>query len=728
MCAPVGHSSEELGGEILSGERMAWARDSFSARCSACHGPDGEADEPSMNLVDEEWIHGGSLQEIIGTITEGVDGTLMKPQKEKLTPEEIEVLARFVLILGDVDHAMAPESELEEATRLTDEITPHLPPAEAVPVPISDNFIDDYIFGKMERDGVPHANLCTDAEFMRRVYFDLWGRQPDINPGNPIKVVDQKIELPNLYTVEKFLADPDPDKRDKLIDYLLGLNHGYLPPGNGPDYVGPWIVERPFVSKWTWYYCDLFNLKKEGGMNAFEDYIYFFVRHNLPYDFFVRDMLTATTVTRELAGPAGFILLQVINGFRCADIMHEDTCDEVAIQATKMFLGVDIECVSCHDGMAHLEDINLWLSKRKRVELWRQAAFFGNLRIFRPGMSSNDYTLFDGHAPRPDAIWQGAIASPEDFSKHFQFTSGTTELGGPGYRMEAPSVVRPPRNEKADVYPEYMLTKERPRPGVNQRAEFARMLTSDFQFAKATVNLFWSKLMTVGIVDPPFGWDLARQDPDNPPPEPWTIQPSHPELLDALASWFQANNYDLRKLMRVICRSKTYQLSSRFEGEYDLNWDRYYARKLVRRLSAEEVYDSMCKATNVFGHGVEYVMDKEGDPEGDLRGFLQLLREGGGNGKESGSVVQTALLLNSDVVERKTKADTEDSAVSKLLNQEPPLSNMEIVERLYLATLSRRPTLTETTESVRHIEINRDKGVEDVQWALINKLEFVVNY
>src|SRR5206468_7875124 len=119
------------------------------------------------------------------------------------------------------------------------------------------------------------------------------------------------------------------------------------------------------------------------------------------------------------------------------------------------------------------------------------------------------------------------------------------------------------------------------------------MVTTSFQFAKATVNLFWAKLMSVGIVDPPLDWDLDRQDPKNRPPAPWTLQPSHPELLDALAKDFISSNYDLRMLMRTICRSKAYQLSSRFEGDYKPEYDRYYARKLVRRLSAEEVYDAI---------------------------------------------------------------------------------------------------------------------------------------
>ena len=288
------------------------------------------------------------------------------------------------------------------------------------------------------------------------------------------------------------------------------------------------------------------------------------------------------------------------------------------------------------------------------------------------------------------------------------------------------------RDKTADVYPEFVLTKEQPADGRKLRDEYARMLTTSPQFAKASANLIWSKLMTVGIVDPPFDWDLARQDPKNPPPEPWTIQPSHPELLDALAEDFVENNYDLRLLMRRICRSKAYQLSSRFDGEYKPEWDRYYARRLVRRLSAEEVYDAIAKATNVFGHGMEYAMAQVG-PGGDaeLSRFLSFFGQGNRQTKQpdtKGSIIQASLMLNSSLIKEKVLASTEGSRVKTLLNRSPALSNLELVEELFLTTLSRYPTPEEMVKAVKHVEDYRNKGVEDLQWALLNKMEFMVNY
>ncbi|MBM3776228.1 MAG: DUF1553 domain-containing protein, partial [Acidobacteria bacterium] len=576
------------------------------------------------------------------------------------------------------------------------------PAAKPLP-PRRQNYIDDFIFNKIEAAKIPHAGLAPDAEFFRRANLDLWGRIPDAED------------------VRKFLADPDPGKREKLVDRLLGLDYKEKP--GHDDYKGPWLVPDPFLAKWTYWFSDLFQNGPQGleGRNAFRQYIHFFLKYNLPYDRIVREMLTATALSAEFSGPANFLIRNQVDGFRDADVMHEDTCDEIAVASFKAFLGINLECVSCHDGAGHLEKINLWLSQRKREEFWRQASFFGSIRVFRPALANQEFALVEGPPLRPETHWTG---------------------GGDGYRTDAPSVLRIAR-KKADVSPAFLLTGERPAAGANPREEFARMLTGHPQFAKATVNLTWSALMTVGIVDPPFGWDLARQDPKNPPPEPWTIQPSHPELLEALAADFRKHNYDLRRLMRVIATSTAYQLSSRAEGPWKPEYDRFYARKLVRRLSAEEIYDAIAKATGVFtpiqvagtGKKVNYVMETFGPndvSEPGMRRFLDFF--GQSNRKTAlpearpGSIIQAALMLNSDLVKGRVKASAKDSTVQKLLSKEPPLGHEQLAEELFLATLSRFPTAGEKKTSVAFLARYRDQGAEDLQWSLINKLEFLFNY
>ena len=141
------------------------------------------------------------------------------------------------------------------------------------------------------------------------------------------------------------------------------------------------------------------------------------------------------------------------------------------------------------------------------------------------------------------------------------------------------------------------MTGEQPKPDAEPREELGRMMTADPQFARATVNMFWSKMMGFGIVEPFDEFDLARLDPKT-TPQGWQVQASHPELLEALAKDFRDHNYSLKHLFATICKSNAYQLSARFDGEWKDSYTKYYARNFVRMLGAEEVHDSIAVATD----------------------------------------------------------------------------------------------------------------------------------
>ena len=554
------------------------------------------------------------------------------------------------------------------------------------PVPVR-NFIDELVFAKMQKDGIPHAGLSTDAEFVRRIHLDLTGR------------------LPEPDVVRQFLAEPDAAKREKLIDKLMATPIvGHL---NKP--------ETPFLDRWTYFFGDLFRVSAAElgppGRNLFRDYLYLALLANLPYDEMVHEMLTASARSNWLSGPANFLTRDHVDDFDDLQINAEDTFDEAAITTTKVFLGVDLECVSCHDGAGHLEKIHLWLTGIEREQVWRQAAFFSDLRIAR------SYSI-----DQEMAVLQGK----------------------PGYDLTSRSVRRMPRYE-ADVEPRFLLTGERPRAGEPWREAYARMLTEHPQFARATVNLIWAELMGVGIVNPPLQFDLARQNPAAPPPSPWKIQPSHPELLDALAQDFQAHKFDLRHLIRLVVNSSTYQLSSNFEGEWKDAYTPYSAKHFVRRLSAEEIGDAISQATGIFdsipingsAKKVKYVLqtyspeDLGPKPLEPLRQFLTLLGQGKRVSVEKNrtwSMLNSAALMNSPFVKERVEIK-EGGRLAGLLNQDPPLSNGEIVDELFLAFLSRFPRPEEKVFAIQEVlEPRHGQGLSDLAWSLINKPEFVLNY
>src|SRR5260370_18758921 len=139
-----------------------------------------------------------------------------------------------------------------------------------------------HIFGKMKADAVPHAPAASDPEFLRRIYLDLTGR------------------LPEPSVAATFLAGKDPDKRQKLIDSLF-------PPLPVPGMRS--VSEDPFLDRWTYFFCDLFRNGQllQEGINTFYDYIYKTLTLNVPYDDFVRDMITASAVSTGTNGPANFL-------------------------------------------------------------------------------------------------------------------------------------------------------------------------------------------------------------------------------------------------------------------------------------------------------------------------------------------------------------------------------------------------------------------------------------
>ncbi len=320
----------------------------------------------------------------------------------------------------------------------------------------------------------------------------------------------------------------------------------------------------PFLDRWTTFFSDLFrnNEQLRDGINSFHGYLYRVLEMNEPYDNFVRSLITAEALSTWTTGRANFVARhRVMGGDGYSTVNHEDICDELALWTTRLFLGVDLECVSCHDGAGHLEKVNLWLAQRQRAEVWRQAAFFRRTFVAPVYGRIPEYQVED------------------------------RELD---YDLATKSIVRLPRYP-TDMTPTFVLSGERydPASGESEREAYARMLTRHPQFARAAANLFWAELMGRGIVDPPLAFDLLRQDPSNPPPEPWTVQPSHPQLLDALAEDFRASGYDLRRLMKTIVKSRAYQLSSYAPWESDPSHDRYFARHQVRRLSAEEFWDAV---------------------------------------------------------------------------------------------------------------------------------------
>jgi len=584
------------------------------------------------------------------------------------------------------------EDKAAAAVRLTETVAMKGAKAPAQPI-ARRNFIDNMIFSRIERDKVPHSPLATDEEFIRRVYLDAIG------------------QLPAPAAVTSFVADKDPAKRDKVIDSLIGSD--------------------AFADHWSWYWGDLFRANQD----FFGFYNRQWLKSDRPYNEVFFDIVTTMAKEAHSIPASGFYHGANYDAARALSptdpdnyhlINRLDFLDEVTTDVTRVFLGMNTDCISCHNGAGHLNSVNLYLSHKTRADFASQAAFFGKMRLIigwsdRVLNISDENSIFDNSGP-----------------------GYNTKDDGPFY---TPAENRFPRNGKT-YEPAFLLTGEKPKPGENPRWALGRIAPEHIQFSRAAVNLVWGRLMTVGFVDPYDSFDLDRLDPKNPPPAPWTIQPTNPELLDALAQDFKSHNFSIQTLMKTIMKSSAYQLSTQFEGEWKDSYVPYYSRRFARVMTGPEAADAIAAATNrpyqftLRGTTVSKVQElaipesvssaraADGRNEGVmvsaiLQAFFQSKRQTPATLGNTASSIQAMLMMVSPAVTNRVSA-VPGSRLATLL--ESGKTDAQILDELWLASLARRPTEGEANAAKHLVARDRKTGFEDVQWALLNSPEFLVNH
>ncbi len=602
---------------------------------------------------------------------------------------------------GSIDADRPNQGQIADS--VTSQVAPLRPTASSTAPIKRRNFIDHAIFSKLERDGVPHASLAPDGEFLRRVSIDLIGR------------------VPTLEEVLAFEADAAPTKRDDLADRLIDSDE--------------------FVERWSYFFEDLLRAgnRMGHGKNLFRFWMREWLTLDRSYAGVVTDLLTQGGKSSHSSPGALYFARDFVKAKDDPDeadahdlVNRTDSIDEFTITYGKVFLGLNLGCISCHDGAHHLEQVNLYLTGKTREDFFRQAAFFGKTRMIMN--------------------WENG------FQANTEYTVDDVE---PGYPTLSESIVRVPRTGGSNT-PKFLLDDRAPRAGEMPRDALARLLTGHIQFARATANRIWAELMGVGIVEPVDDFDLARYYPDQPVPAGWTVQPSHPYLLDELARDFRSSDFSFKHLVRTIVRSSAYQLSSQFDGEWRPEYGRYFARRHVKLLSPTQLHDSIVTATAVLG------AYKSGDREVGLARqtldpaylsaeVMEFLRAFGQQSRDefparsAGSSLQAMLMMNSEMVLDRVRADGA-GRVAKLLDTQAPDKVLAaaawasatgespspvqleravrrgLVEKLYLSTLARRPIPAEMDVALGALADGLEQGAENLQWALLNKPEFLFNF
>jgi hypothetical protein len=364
-----------------------------------------------------------------------------------------------------------------------------------------------------------------------------------------------------------------------------------------------------------------------------------------------------------------------------AVVMYRDRRDpaELTTMVSQLFLGVRLDCAKCHH-----HPFEIW----GQDEFYSFAAFFG--RIGRKGtgisapISGSEETVF--------AATKGIGVKHPLTGKEM---TPTPLLGKP---MEIP-----PERDPREVLAEWVTAPENP------------------FFAKVTVNRVWADLMGRGIVDPVD--DIRATNPA-----------SNPALLDALATDFRKNKYDLKALIKTIMMSHAYSLATtpNDRNAADL---RNYSRHYRQRLRAETLLDMVSDVTGVpekfeamppgsramevwTARAQSVFLDSFGRPDPNADPPCERTADT--------TVVQALHLMNSPNLYRKVTDDAGRCASLAKTTKTPA----EIVDELYLLAYCRFPTDNERAAAVKRFDkkgATRRSAAEDLLWALINTPEFVFN-
>ena len=240
-------------------------------------------------------------------------------------------------------------------------------------------------------------------------------------------------------------------------------------------------------------------------------------------------------------------------------------------------------------------------------------------------------------------------------------------------------------------------------------------------FAKALVNRYWKHFFGRGLVDPED--DMRVTNPA-----------CNPELLEGLAKSFIDSGFDLKQLVRTICRSRVYQLSS-IPNEHNVRDKQNFSRFYPRRLNAEVLYDALNQVTGAkpgFG-GVPADMGAVQLPDsGQKNYFLTVFGKPMADSacecerSNDANLAQSLHLLNSKEVLGKISAGNGRAGV---LSKDQKRPDQDKLRELYFWFYSRGPQSEEVNLALAHLGKGEKKAAyEDIIWALLNTKEFLFNH
>jgi len=479
------------------------------------------------------------------------------------------------------------------------------------------NKIDELVAGKWQRMKILPSGLCSDTDFIRRVYLDLTG----LPPGSE--------------EVRAFMADPAESriKREQLVDRLIGSD--------------------AFVDQWSNKWADMLQVNSKflgnEGATAFRAWIRDQVAKNTPYDKFAYSILTASGSNKDNPAASYYKILR--------------TPEETMENTTHLFLATRFNCNKCHDHP---------FEKWNQDQYYQTAAFFAQIGI-QGDPASNGKTIAGSAVEGAKPLYEVV----KDVDKGEVIHLRTSK--------DAPPIF--PFPVKFEEH------KDAPR-----RERLASWMTSaDNQyFAMSYANRIWGYLTGTGVIEPLD--DIRAGNP-----------PSNPELLSHLTQEFVNSGFNVRHLMQIICKSRTYQLSLE-ANEWNADDKINYSHAKARRLPAETLYDAIFTVTGSTsnipgvapGTRASQLADSQTKPsDGFLGNFGRPARESACECERSNDVQLGPVMA---LISGPTVGDAisdPGNGIAKLASSIK--EDDKLVEELFMRIINRPPTAKETNAAMASV-------------------------
>lgn len=404
------------------------------------------------------------------------------------------------------------------------------------------------------------------------------------------------------------------------------------------------IGSPSYVEYWTNKWADLLQVNRKflgvEGSVAFRKWIRTEIAANTPYDEFVRKILTADGSTKDNPAASYYKILREPTG------TMENT--------THLFLAVRFNCNKCHDHP---------FEKWTQDQYYNLAAYFAQVGLKpdpQSGKSKIGGTAVEGAKPLYEIVFDQTTGEV----KHDR----TGAVAPPHFPYEATATI--PKGERRDMLAAWLASAENP------------------YFAKSYVNRLWGYMFGIGIIDPID--DIRAGNP-----------PTNPELLDYLTDEFIKSNFNVRHVLKLICKSRTYQLSVA-TNKWNEDDKTNFSHALARRLPAEVLYDSVHRVVGATsripgvptGTRAAELPDSGIDlPTGFLGEFGRPVRESACECERSGELQLGPVMA---LVNGQTIADAINDPKNDLVKLVGTEKNdQKLVTELFLRILNRAPTPTE---------------------------------